>query len=52
MIAICPAGPPNEMNPNLTKKRNASPNDTRDAAGRVSLALTFGRDFGSRSLDS
>src|SRR5262245_23392419 len=24
MIAICPAGPPKEMNPSLTQKRNAS----------------------------
>ena len=24
MIAICPAGPPNEMNPSFSQKRNAS----------------------------
>src|SRR5215213_5021351 len=25
MMAICPAGPPNEMKPSFTQKRNASP---------------------------
>src|SRR5262245_33518922 len=28
MIAICPAGPPKEMNPSLTQKRNASAKET------------------------
>src|SRR3970040_331807 len=28
MIAIWPAGPPNEMNPSLSQKRNASPSGT------------------------
>src|SRR5215207_3145387 len=32
MMAICPAGPPNEIQPSFTQKRSASPNDTRRPA--------------------
>src|SRR5262245_40213162 len=38
MIAICPAGPPKEMNPSLTQKRNASATETLRPAGRSSLS--------------
>src|SRR5262245_6722367 len=38
MIAICPAGPPKEMNPSLTQKRNASAKETLRPAGRRSLS--------------
>jgi hypothetical protein len=38
MIAICPAGPPKEMKPSLTQKRNASENETlRSSAALFSL---------------
>src|SRR5262245_16456999 len=37
MIAICPAGPPKEMNPSLTQKRNASAKETLRPARRRSL---------------
>src|SRR5688572_18785708 len=33
MIAICPVGPPNEMKPSLSQKRNASPNVGRATTG-------------------
>src|SRR5262245_65704036 len=38
MIAICPAGPPKEMNPSLTQKRNASAKETPSPAGWRSLS--------------
>src|SRR5262245_21244920 len=38
MIAICPAGPPKEMNPSLTQKRNASAKETLRPGGRRSLS--------------
>src|SRR5215510_16037981 len=38
MIAICPAGPPKEMNPSLTQKRNASVKETLRPLGRRSLS--------------
>src|SRR5215813_3380467 len=38
MIAICPAGPPKEMNPSLTQKRNASAKETLRSARRKSLS--------------
>src|SRR5262245_12493122 len=38
MIAICPAGPPKEMNPSLTQKRNASAKETLRPLGRRSLS--------------
>src|SRR3954471_14640526 len=39
MIAICPAGPPNEMKPSFTQKRSASPKLTRLTETPASLAL-------------
>src|SRR5262245_15499361 len=38
MIAICPTGPPKEMNPSLTQKRKASAKETLRPAGRRSLS--------------
>src|SRR5262245_22376659 len=38
MIAICPAGPPKEMNPNLIQNRNASAKETLRVAWRRSLS--------------
>src|SRR5215813_11440581 len=38
MIAICPAGPPKEMNPSLTQKRNASAKETLRPARWRSLS--------------
>src|SRR5215207_4921674 len=35
MMAICPAGPPKEMKPSLTQKRNASANGTRRVSGTL-----------------
>src|SRR3954467_11782615 len=47
MIAIWPVGPPNEMNPSLTQKRNASPKLGFDTA-----ALSFMECGESRSSHS
>src|ERR1044071_3014267 len=33
MMAICPAGPPNEIQPSFTQKRSASPNVTMRTGG-------------------
>src|SRR5437773_10776096 len=38
MIAICPAGPPNEMKPSFNQNRNASP---KLGAPRVLLVVAF-----------
>src|SRR5687768_452018 len=57
MMAICPAGPPNEMKPSFTQKRNASANETRRLGERFSVfvsacsnALAIA-DFGFRISD-
>src|SRR5688500_7474264 len=38
MMAVCPAGPPNEIQPSLTQKRKASEKATR-RAGRASSVM-------------
>src|SRR5688500_8644692 len=39
MMAICPAGPPNDIQPSLTQKRNASEKATRRAGRASSIML-------------
>src|SRR6266849_5224093 len=45
MIAICPVGPPNEMNPSFNQNRSASANDGARCRSCVALAAaSFIRD--------
>src|SRR5215204_3613362 len=47
MMAICPAGPPNEMNPSFTQKRRASENGTVRRFPAVSLRSSLAGGPGS-----
>src|SRR5262245_34513641 len=52
MISNCPAGPPKEINPNLTQNRNASAKETLRPLGRRSLSRGSPDSLGCAILGS